>query len=236
MGKKRVLITGANKERGIGIETARLFLSAGYEVIVIGRNFKDFPLSGEKDVTTVTYDLENIQGIGDLVKQIGPVDVLVNNAGLNNFTHYTDYTPELKERISRVNLEAPIELIKGVLKDFEKKGTGRIVNVASNAGIKGNRDLWYGITKAGLINVTKSFANLVGEKGIVINAVAPGVVDTQWLEHSPYQDLYAKAKEKAYGHRHASPKEVAQVIFWLSTDSPEYINGETIPITGGQDR
>lgn len=233
MSTKRVLITGANRERGIGIETVGLFLDAGYEVIALGRHFQDFKYADDERVKTVEYDLENLEGIPKLIEEIGPVDVLVNNAGLNNFTHYDDYTQEQVERILKVNLEAPIELIKAVLKDFKKKGTGRIVNVASKAGEEGNRDIWYGITKAGLINVTKSFAKADGDKGIIINAVAPGVVNTQWLIGSPNQDLYAAAKEKAYSKRLAEPIEIAKVIFWLSTESPEYINGETIDVNGG---
>ena len=236
MGKQRVLITGASKEKGIGVETAKLFLDAGYEVIIIGRNFSKFPLADKENVTTISFDLEQIEKIGKLAKEIGEIDVLVNNAGVNNFTNIIDYTPEKKERISRINLEAPIELIKAFLPVFEKKGKGRIINVASNAGEYGNRDIWYGITKAGQINLTKSIATTEGEKGIIINAVAPGVVNTQWLTTSPYQDMYDTAKKKAFTNRLADPKEIAQTIFWLGTGSPEYLNGQTINISGGQQR
>jgi 3-oxoacyl-[acyl-carrier protein] reductase len=229
----RVLITGASKKQGIGYEAISLFLDKGYEVIVIGRRFDDFEYKGNSKVQTIVYDLSDLNGIPQLVQQIGEIDILVNNAGFNNFTHFSDYTEEKKEKILKVNLEAPVAFITEFAKVFEKRGGGRIVNVSSKCAKTGNRDIWYGITKAGLSNATRSFAALLAEKGVIINAVAPGVVDTQWLKSSPYQDMYEKSAELAYSRRLCKPKEVAQLIVWLATESPEYINGETIDINGG---
>lgn len=235
MEKKRALVTGANKDHGIGSAVIEQFLKADYEVIVVGRNFTNFKYNDNPNVKKIVYDLENLKDIPKIAEEAGPIDVLINNAGVNNFTYFTEYTEEQKNRILHVNLEAPIELIKAFLPYFEKAGKGRVVNVASGSGRSGNRDIWYGITKAGLINLTKSLAGLLGNKGIVVNAVAPGVVDTQWIANGPYKDLYEAAKQKAYTKRWAAPEEVAQIIFWLATDSPEYYNGETIYINGGQE-
>ena len=81
---KRLLITGANKANGIGIETLRLFLDAGFEAVVIARNFDDFEFAGNPKVTAIKYDLFDLSGIPELVKKIGHIDVLVNNSGINN--------------------------------------------------------------------------------------------------------------------------------------------------------
>lgn len=229
---KKVIITGASRKNGIGYESVRLFLEKGFEVFAIGRNFNDFEFDNPK-VTKIEYDLFHLEGIPELIKKIGPVDVLVNNAGMNNFTHFSEYTKEKHDKIVNVNLEAPILLISETVKGFQKLGGGRIVNVSSQAAETGNRDIWYGITKAGISNVTRSFAALLAEDHVIVNAVAPGVVDTQWLTTSPYQDLYQNSEKAAYSRRKCKPKEVAKLIVWLATESPEYINGDTIDINGG---
>ena len=228
MVKKKVLITGANKNRGIGIETLRLFLEAGYEAVVVARHFDDFEFASNPDVKTIKYDLSNLEGIPSLVKEIGHVDVLINNSGINNFTNYKDYTAELQKQILNVNLLAPLELIKAVIADWEKNGFGRIVNVSSVAAEGGNRDIFYGATKAALTNFTKSFAFIDGPKGLIINAVHPGVVTSNWYPENPVRKVVIKEA----GDKLVEPKDVAKTIFWLGTSSPATLNGEAIRIAG----
>lgn len=228
---KRVLITGGNK--GIGLAAARQFLKEGYEVVAIGRDFKNFK---EKQIQTITYDLSDLSGIPKLIENIGEIDVLVNNAGIDRKRPYDDYSEEDIEKILNVNLRAPIELINGYAKFFIKKGAGRIVNVASQAGEIGHTDIWYGITKAGLLNATKSYAALLGDKGVILNAVAPGPVDTGMIQDTPFQERFEKLRKRTILKRIATPEEVAEVIFWLGTASPEYVNGETIDINNGAQR
>lgn len=228
---KRVLITGGNK--GIGLAAARRFLQEDYQVIVIGRNFEGFEENG---IQTISYDLSNLSGISDLIERIGDIDVLVNNAGIDRKHPYDDYPEEDIEKILNVNLRAPLELINGYAKRFIKKGAGRVVNVASQAGEVGHTDVWYGITKAGLLNVTKSYAALLGGKGVIINAVAPGPVDTEMIQDSPFAERFEKVRNRTILKRIATKEEVAEVIFWLGTTSPEYVNGETIDINNGAQR
>lgn len=228
---KRVLITGGNK--GIGLAAARRFLQKDYQVIVIGRNFEGFEENG---IQTISYDLSNLSGISDLIERIGDIDVLVNNAGIDRKHPYDDYPEEDIEKILNVNLRAPLELINGYAKRFIKKGAGRVVNVASQAGEVGHTDVWYGITKAGLLNVTKSYAALLGGKGVIINAVAPGPVDTEMIQDSPFAERFEKVRNRTILKRIATKEEVAEVIFWLGTTSPEYVNGETIDINNGAQR
>jgi len=112
------------------------------------------------------------------------------------------------------------------------KGWGRIVNNASIAGHIGHPDIWYGATKAGLINMTKSFAKILGGDGIVVNAVAAGPVETDMLHVIPIERRTA-IKNTVYTGRFAQPQEVSDTMFWLATDCPEYINGTCIDINNG---
>lgn len=226
--KERVLITGGTK--GIGLATAEKFQKEGYEVIVLGRNFKSIE---DKAYQKVTYDLNNIEEIPELITKIGEIDILVNNAGIDTQNDFLAYPEEDIERILNVNLKAPLALSNAVIPGFKRKSHGRIVNVASQAGEVGHTDVWYGITKAALINVTKSYASLVGKDGIIVNAVAPGPVETEMIQDSVYSSRFESVRKRTYTERFAKAEEIADVIFWLATSSPEYINGEVIDVNNG---
>ena len=227
---KKVLITGGNK--GIGLEVTKLFLENNYEVIIIARDYNDFELNDNKNVKKIQYDLTDISGIEKLVHEIGSVDILINNAGLMNSLPYDNYPKEKFDDIMDLNLYAPIELINHVSKYMIKNNGGRIVNTASIAGQIGHPDIWYGITKAGIINATKSFAKILGSKGIIINSVAPGPVETEMMKVIP-EDRKKAIKSNVFLDRFAKPVEVAKTIYWLATESPEYINGTCIDINNG---
>ena len=227
---KRVLITGGNK--GIGLEVTRVFLQNNYKVVVVARDYKNFEFNNNANVEKIEYDVSNVRGICDLVSKIGYVDILVNNAGLMNSLTYDNYPEEKMNKIMDINLYAPIEFIKHVSKSMIEAGGGRIVNTASIAGQIGHPDIWYGISKAGIINATKSFAKLLGPKGIVINTVAPGPVETDMMDVIPEQRK-KDIKRSVFIDRFAEPEEVAKTIYWLATDCPEYINGTCIDINNG---
>jgi 3-oxoacyl-[acyl-carrier protein] reductase len=140
---------------------------------------------------------------------------------------YNDYPKDKVTSMLKLNLEAPIKLIE----ECVKAGVTRIVNNASIAGQIGHPDVWYGATKAGLINATKSFAKIFDGK-VVINAVAPSPVDTDMLETIPLERREAFLKT-VVTKRFAYADEVAKTILWLATESPEYINGTTIDINNG---
>jgi NAD(P)-dependent dehydrogenase (short-subunit alcohol dehydrogenase family) len=230
MSVKTVLITGGNK--GIGLEMTRLFLEAGYRAVVVARDFKAFPLADNDLVEMVEFDLSDIESIPGMVEKICEVDVLINNAGIMHALPYENYPQQKINQIMKINIEAPVAMITEVAKGMIKNGSGRIVNNASIAGEIGHPDVWYGITKAGVINMTKSFAKLLGPSGIVINAVAAGPVETAMLAIIPAPRKKA-IKEMVYTGRFAKPEEVAAAMFWLATDCPEYINGTCIDINNG---
>ncbi len=124
-------------------------------------------------------DLSNIEDLPKLVKQVGEIDTLINNAGYMQPKYtYDNYPKEAKEHIMNVDLYAPVELMTLFSEDMKKRGYGRVVNTTSIAGQIGHPDIWYGIAKAGLINATKIFAKVLGADGIVVNCIAPSPVET----------------------------------------------------------
>jgi len=227
---KKVLVTGGNK--GIGLETTRLFRELGYKVFVVARDFSDGALQPGENLVCSSFDLTDIDGIPGLIAEMGHIDILVNNAGVMHSLPYDSYPEEKLSQMLKLNIEAPVALIREVSKSMIKNGAGRIVNIASIAGQIGHPDVWYGITKAGLINATKSFAKILGPKGIVVNAVAPGPVETQMLNVIPEERKKA-ILAAVYTGRFARPEEVARTIVWLATESPEYLNGTCLDINNG---
>jgi 3-oxoacyl-[acyl-carrier protein] reductase len=215
---KTALVTGA--ARGIGRAAADALASAGLRV-------HRLDVQGE-----VAYDLCDLAGIARLVESLGPIDVLVNNAGIQNAVPIDEYTDAQRQRIIRINLEAPVELIRTVSRGMVQRKSGRIINVASVAAYTAHTDLWYGVTKAGVVSFTRSFAALLGPKGIQVNAVAPGPIDTALLDKAQPERVEELMK-RVYTRRKGTPAEVAEAIRWLALDAPVIINGALIDITDG---
>jgi len=220
---KTALVTGAG--RGIGLATAKALSAAGLRVIALDREFP-------QKSSGVTYDLENLQGIPALVESLGAIDILVNNAGVQTAVSIERYTDEARRRILRVNLEAPVELIRALSKQMIERKSGRIVNVASVAAFTAHTDLWYGVTKAGVVSFTRSFASYLGPHGIQVNAVAPGPVETELLRKAQPERI-EQLMRNAYTRRTGRPEEIAEAIRWLALDAPVVLNGAVIDVTDG---
>jgi 3-oxoacyl-[acyl-carrier protein] reductase len=220
---KTALVTGAG--RGIGLATAQALTRAGVRVIALDREFPHG--SGG-----VVYDLESLQGIPALVESLGTIDVLVNNAGVQTAVSIERYTDAARQRILRVNLEAPVELIRALSKQMIERKSGRIVSVASVAAFTAHTDLWYGVTKAGVVSFTRSFASYLGPRGIQVNAVAPGPVETELLRNAQPERI-EQLMRNAYTGRTGRPEEIAEAIRWLALDAPVVLNGAVIDVTDG---
>ncbi|WP_072682004.1 SDR family NAD(P)-dependent oxidoreductase [Arcobacter sp. LA11] len=228
---RRVLVTGGNK--GIGLEVVKRFLEIDYEVIVVARDFSDFPYKENEKTTMIEYDLSDVEGLPKLAEQVGEIDTLINNAGFMQPKYtYDNYPKEAKEKIMNVDLHTPVELITIFSEGMKKRGYGKIVNTASIAGQIGHPDIWYGIAKAGIINATKIFAKLLGSHGIIINCIAPTPVETN-MQKDNSEERKAEFKKILPCGRFAEPEEAAEVIFWLATTCPEYVNGTTIDFNNG---
>ena len=220
---KTALVTGAG--RGIGLATAKALSAAGVRVIALDREFP-------QGSSGVAYDLEDLQGIPALVESLGAIDILVNNAGVQTAVSIERYTDEARRRILRVNLEAPVELIRALSKQMIDRKSGRIVNVASVAAFTAHTDLWYGVTKAGVVSFTRSFASYLGPHGIQVNAVAPGPVETELLRKAQPERI-EQLMRNAYTRRTGRPEEIAEAIRWLALDAPVILNGAVIDVTDG---
>ena len=225
-----VVITGSSK--GIGLETARLFAQAGHRVTGIARHESADVLFGLPGNKEILFDLEDIEAIPSLAAQAGPADVLINNAGLMLGIGPDAYTAKMREQVMRLNLEAPVALMQAFAPAMMERKKGRIVNNASIAGQIGHPDVWYGISKAGLLNATKSFALLLGPKGIQVNAVAPSPVDTDMLEKIPLARREKFLASTCEG-RFASALEIAQALYWLGSEAPAYMNGACLDLNSG---
>ena len=223
-----VLVTGAG--RGIGLAAAHRFLEAGLRVLALDKDFSkcDLPAS----VPRISFDLNVVEKIKGLVQDLGEIHVLVNNAG-TLYCHPHDAFPEEHAlEILTVNLRAPVALIEAVAPQMRRRKSGRIVNVASVAAFTGHPDLWYGATKAALLNITKSYAGYLGADGVLVNGVAPGPTLTAMYEQLP-QSRKDAVMRSVYSGRPCRPEEVAEAIVWLGTESPAYLSGTTVDVNNG---
>jgi 3-oxoacyl-[acyl-carrier protein] reductase len=186
----------------------------------------------DREACDVVYDLTNLAGIAALIDRMGEVDILVNNAGIQTAVSIDRYTDEQRTRILRINLEAPVELIRAVAPGMIRRKCGRVINLASVASYTAHTDLWYGVTKAGVVSFTRSFAAHLGPHGIQVNAVAPGPIDTQLLKNAQPERVQALMRQ-VYTRRPGKPEEVADAIRWLALEAPPIINGAVIDITDG---
>jgi 3-oxoacyl-[acyl-carrier protein] reductase len=192
----------------------------------------DKEFSGEVVGERLEFDLRRVVDIPAMVGSVGELDGLVNNAAVL-YCDPVDAIPEgHRSEILAVNLEAPAALIAAVAPGMKARRCGRIVNVSSVSAFTGHPDLWYGVTKAGLLNLTKSWARALGPHGVLVNAVAPGPTQTRMYDQLP-QSRRDDVMRAVYSGRVCQPAEVAAAILWLGSECPEYVNGATIDVNNG---
>ena len=228
---RTALVTGA--ARGIGRATVDALLAAGLRVIALDRDFERGALAASGPLELVRQDLAELDAIAPRVAALGRIDILVNNAGVQNGLPIERYTDEARNRLLRVNLEAPVELIRAVSKQMIERRAGRIVNLTSVAAFMPHQDLWYGVSKAGIVSFTRSFAAVLGPHGVQVNAVAPGPIETDMLRRAAAPERREQLLKAVYSKRSGRPDEVAEVIRWLVIDAPVLVNGAVIDVTDG---
>ena len=238
---KLVLVTGAS--RGIGKAIALTLGGAGATIIGtattesgadnISKVFAEKNISGKGMKLNVT---DNEQ-ISDLVKTVnedfGSIDILVNNAGITKDNILLRMKEDEWEDIINTNLSSIYKMSKAVLRGMIKKRSGRIISITSVVGAMGNAgQANYAAAKAGMIGFTKSLAREVGVRGITVNAIAPGFIETDMTDKLPVDQKEALASQIPMG-RLGTTDEVAQAVLFLAGDGGSYITGQTLHVNGG---
>lgn len=237
------LVTGGAS--GIGAATCRRLAAEGASVAVTDMN-----LGGANEIASEiggfaqeldvrSYDAAK-QAVAATEEALGPVDVLVNNAGYDEFQFFVNTDEGLWDRVLEVNLRGVIAVTHAVLPGMQERSRGRIVNVASEAGRVGSHgSAAYSAAKGGVIGFTKAVAREVGRYGITVNAIAPGPIDTPLLRSAPEQlgELGERIIKSMTGQtvlrRLGQPDEVAATIAFLASDDASYVTGQALGVSGG---
>jgi 3-oxoacyl-[acyl-carrier protein] reductase len=238
---KIVLVTGAS--RGIGKAIALTIGGVGGTVIGtattevgadnISKVFADNKILGKG----MKLDVTDNEQVSNLVKSVeedfGSVDILVNNAGITKDNILLRMKEDDWEDVISTNLSSIYKMSKSVLRGMIKKRAGRIISITSVVGAMGNAGQSnYGAAKAGIIGFTKSLAREVGVRGITVNAIAPGFIETDMTDSLPENQKDALASQIPMG-RLGTAEEVAQAVLFLAGDSGSYITGQTLHVNGG---
>ena len=236
------IVTGAAS--GIGKATAMLFGEEGSSVIVADIDIEGAQKTAQEmhekgcNAFAVKVDLSDVgdikKTVSDIEKKFGSIHILVNNAGVFSNVRIPDMTEEEWDRVMDVDLKGAFFLSKEVLPVMIKQHYGKIVNVSSLSAKRGGftSGINYGVSKAGLISVTKYMANYGGRHGINVNSIVPGFVDTDMFRNHSQEKKEAVIKSIPIG-RIARTDEVAKAILFLVSEDSAYITGEIMDINGG---
>ena len=239
---KIVLVTGAG--RGIGASIAKRFASEGAEVIV---NYSGNDEAAQKTVDEITAiggqaqkykcsvnDSESVKVmIDEIIKKFGRIDILVNNAGITKDGLMLRMTDEDFDRVIDVNLKGTFNCTKYVSKYMLKQKSGKIINISSVVGLSGNAgQINYSASKAGIIGITKSAAKELSSRGITVNAVAPGYVDTDMTKVLS-DNIRNEILKNIPLQRMGNVEDISNCVAFLASDEASYITGQVISVDGG---
>ncbi|MEP0963667.1 MAG: 3-oxoacyl-[acyl-carrier-protein] reductase [Roseobacter sp.] len=235
---KNALITGASG--GIGAEIARTLHQAGATVGLSGTRVEPLEaLAAELGARAhvVPCNLSDLEAVDALPKQaaaaMGSVDILVNNAGITRDNLFMRMSDDEWQSVLNVNLTATFKLCKGVMRGMMKARWGRIVNISSIVGVTGNPgQANYAASKAGMIGMSKSLAYEVASRGITVNAVAPGFIETAMTDKLT-DDQKSGIMTQIPAGRMGSAAEIASGVLYLSSPEAGYVTGTTLHVNGG---
>ncbi|QFJ53807.1 3-oxoacyl-[acyl-carrier-protein] reductase [Pseudobutyrivibrio xylanivorans] len=236
------LITGGS--RGIGRVIAENLAKAGYDIAVCFSGNED---AAQETITEckkhgvqamyIKANVSNAEDVSNMFDEIksmlGPVEILVNNAGITKDGLLIRMSEEDFDSVVDINLKGTFLCSKAAIKDMMKARKGRIINITSIVGVEGNPgQANYCASKAGIIGFTKSVAKEYGGKGITVNAVAPGFIQTAMTDKLPENVKEAYLKQIPLG-RFGQPEDIANVVEFLASDKAAYVTGQVIEVTGG---
>ena len=236
---KIALVTGAS--RGIGAAIADTLAQAGATVVgtatsdsgaaAIGERLAQWNGQGRALNAAEADGIENM--IADIEKEFGKLDILVNNAGITRDNLLMRMKEEEWDEIMQVNLKSVFRASKAVLRGMMKQRSGRIINITSVVGAMGNAgQANYAAAKAGLIGFSKSVAREVGSRGITVNCIAPGFIDTDMTRALPEEVRKTFEAQTALG-RFGDAQDIADAVLFLASDQAKYITGQTLHVNGG---
>ena len=237
---KKVLITGAS--RGIGLSMYTLFLESGYYCIgtstsQTGVDKIERLLPDSSRGCGKVLNLADNQQFSEFIEGLDSnnlyPDILINNAGITKDGLFIKMNSEDWDRVININLNSLFRLTKACIKPMIKNRWGRVINISSVVALSGNPgQVNYSSAKSGVIGFTKSLALEVAKRNISVNAVAPGYIESDMTSGFSEEQVKNINKMIAMG-RMGNPREVAELVYFLSQDSAGYITGETININGG---
>lgn len=227
---RTVLVTGGN--RGIGFAIAEEFVAQGHRVAVTARSGE-----GPEGALTVRADVTDADSIDraftEIEAQLGPVEVVVANAGITRDTLLMRMSEEEFTSVVDTNLTGAFRIVKRASKGMLKARFGRIVLISSVVGLFGGAgQVNYSSSKAGLVGMARSITRELGARNITANVVAPGFIETDMTDALPAEQQ-AEYRKNIPAGRFATPGEVAKVVAWLAGDDAGYISGAVIPVDGG---
>jgi len=238
-----VVVTGGSK--GIGRTVALKFAEERAKIIIV--HYDPDESSSDDILNTLAQqgieaeshrvDVSSYQDVQALFKEIlsrfGKVDVLINNAGITRDSLLMRMSEDDWDNVIRVNLKSVFNCTQIVIRSMLKQRAGSIINISSVVGQIGNPGQSnYSASKAGIIGFTKSVAREVSGRGITVNAVAPGFIDTEMTASLPDRAKNSFLQQIPLG-RIGKPEDVAEAVYWLSSDAANYITGQTIHVNGG---
>ena len=238
---KVAIVTGAS--RGIGKAIAEVFVREGAKVVICGRKQETLDEvaaeigNGVKPVACHVGRPDQIEKlVATTMKEFGSIDILVNNAATNIAQEFCLEVDEVKfDKMVEINLKSAFRLIRQVAPGMCERGSGSIINIASISGLRPQYyGLLYSMTKAALIMMTQSYALELGAKGVRVNAIAPGLIQTvlseyYWKDEKRTAQVIAKHPIQHLGQ----PNEVAEVALLLAGEGSSYLTGQTIVVDGG---
>jgi dehydrogenase/reductase SDR family protein 4 len=243
---KVAIVTGAS--RGIGKSIAEVFVREGAIVVITGRKQETLDVVAKeiaakelgplvKPVACHVGKLDQIQNLVDVTtKEFGKIDILVNNAATNIAQGPAlDFDEGQFDKMVEINLKSAFRLMKLIAPGMCARGSGSVINIASIAGLRPQyHSLLYSMTKAALIMMTSSYAVELGSKGVRVNAIAPGLIQTVLSEYFWKDDTRRDKQLGAQPIKHmGQPIEIAEIALMLASDQSSYLTGQTIVVDGG---
>lgn len=234
----RVVVTGGSK--GIGADVAKAFAEAGARVAIIARNLDraqetaaSLPGEARAYAADVADEAAVNDAFGAILEDFGGVDVLINNAGITRDRLLMQMKPDDWNSVLETNLRSCFLCCKAVCRPMLKQRSGRIINITSIIGLTGNAGQSnYAASKAGMIGYTKSLAKELASRSITVNAIAPGMIDTDMTRELP-EEKQAEIRAGIPLGRLGSGEDVAAACLFLASPAAAYITGETLRVDGG---